>query len=26
MEVFRREIGLKSETEDGLSVFGTRVT
>jgi hypothetical protein len=26
MDVFKREIGLKSETEDGLSVFGKRVT
>jgi hypothetical protein len=26
MDVFKREIGLKSETEDGLSVFGRRVT
>jgi hypothetical protein len=26
MEVFKREIGLKSETVDGLSVLGRRVT
>jgi hypothetical protein len=26
MDVFKREIGLKSETDDGLSIFGRRVT
>jgi hypothetical protein len=26
MDVFRREMGLKSETDTGLSVFGKRVT